>query len=812
MPYIGNTIRAADDYRLIDDISSGFNGSETSFALQVAGSAPVPFPKSPQQILISVNGVIQEPDPTGASGFNLVGTNIVFSSAPTNGHAFFGIIYATADYLNAGGNFPAGSLGAPYITFIGDENTGLFRKSGGSVGFVSDATEIANFDSNGLTISSGNLIIPGDIIHSGDTNTKIRFSNNDEIKLETGGVQRLKIDGSSVVFNDDGADVDFKIEGDSVANLFKVDASVDNIGIGMASPTFSSGNGIELADNFFLGFGSGNGTRPDFQFGTTAGATLDIRCGTGADTVDLVINTNGFLGIGTTSPSRKLHVDSSFIRVSDGYGLDTGGSSERVTLDNGFISLTTNSAERLRLDSSGRVLIGHTTSTPMDNDANNPIFAVEGTGNGARIAVRSADSTAGNGAFIYLTRTRGTSAGSKTTVQSGDSLGGFIFMGADGTHDTRAAIIQAQCDGTPGDNDMPGRLVFMTTPDGGINSVEHMRINNAGLIGMGTTSPKADSKLTVNGRTSSVVANNASYQTGLNITNDVNADFFVAVKSNSTSIGPSTSTPLCFHTGSTSNERMRIHGSTNQLQIGGTTLISSNPYLTLGQSANSQGNVMHLVNNGTADLTMSFISAGKNSRAVGIDISHDNFFIGRDNDDNDFVINNGGRIGINKTDSINARMEINENANTLQPLIIRDANNSNFVTHYIGFRKHDSEKGSIKGDRGGTSYNTTSDYRLKQNITSISDGITRIKQLLPKKFSFIEDETNTLRDGFLAHEVSSLVPEAVDGTKDAVDSNNKPIYQGIDHSKLVPLLTAALQEEIGKREALEARITALEAA
>ena len=63
----------------------------------------------------------------------------------------------------------------PLITFIGDENTGLYRKSGGSVGFVSDATEIANFDSNGITISSGNLIIPDSIIHGGDTNTKIRF-------------------------------------------------------------------------------------------------------------------------------------------------------------------------------------------------------------------------------------------------------------------------------------------------------------------------------------------------------------------------------------------------------------------------------------------------------------------------------------------------------------------------------------------------------------------------------------------------------------------------------------------------------------
>ena len=223
MPYIGNTIRAADDYRLIDDISSGFNGSTTSFALQVAGSAPVPFPKSPQQVLISVNGVIQEPDPTGASGFNLVGTNIVFSSAPTNGHAFFGIIYATADYLNAGGNFPAGSLGAPSITFIGDENTGLFRKGSGSVGFVSDATEIANFDSNGITISSGNLIIPGDIIHSGDTNTKIRFSDTDQIKLETGSVQKLRLDNTEVVVNDDGADVDFRVEGDTDTNLIRTD-------------------------------------------------------------------------------------------------------------------------------------------------------------------------------------------------------------------------------------------------------------------------------------------------------------------------------------------------------------------------------------------------------------------------------------------------------------------------------------------------------------------------------------------------------------------------------------------------------------
>jgi len=193
MPYIGNTIRAADDYRLIDDISSSFNGSTTSFALQVAGSAPVPFPKSPQQVLISVNGVIQEPDPTGSSGFNLVGTNIVFSSAPTNGHAFFGIIYATADYLNSGGNFPSGSTGAPSLTFIGDEDTGIYRKGSGSVGFVSNSTEIANTDSNGITISSGNLIL-------GDSSG----ANDDRIKLGADGDLQIYHDGNNSYIKDTG--------------------------------------------------------------------------------------------------------------------------------------------------------------------------------------------------------------------------------------------------------------------------------------------------------------------------------------------------------------------------------------------------------------------------------------------------------------------------------------------------------------------------------------------------------------------------------------------------------------------------------
>jgi hypothetical protein len=118
--------------------------------------------------------------------------------------------------------------------------------------------------------------------------------------------------------------------------------------------------------------------------------------------------------------------------------------------------------------------------------------------------------------------------------------------------------------------------------------------------------------------------------------------------------------------------------------------------------------------------------------------------------------------------------------------------------------------GSVLVNGSGVTYNTSSDYRLKENVTAISDGITRLKTLKPSRFNFKADEKTTV-DGFLAHEVSSLVPEAISGTKDEVDSNNNPVYQGIDQSKLVPLLTAALQEAIAKIETLETKVAALEA-
>jgi hypothetical protein len=133
---------------------------------------------------------------------------------------------------------------------------------------------------------------------------------------------------------------------------------------------------------------------------------------------------------------------------------------------------------------------------------------------------------------------------------------------------------------------------------------------------------------------------------------------------------------------------------------------------------------------------------------------------------------------------------------------ILNNNNSTGAIYKMDFRQNNSSVGRISVGSSSTSYGTSSDYRLKENISDLTGATTRLKQLAPKRFNFIREPDVTV-DGFLAHEVSSIVPEAVDGEKDAVDDDGNPKYQGIDQSKLVPLLVATIQE-------LEARITQLE--
>ena len=125
------------------------------------------------------------------------------------------------------------------------------------------------------------------------------------------------------------------------------------------------------------------------------------------------------------------------------------------------------------------------------------------------------------------------------------------------------------------------------------------------------------------------------------------------------------------------------------------------------------------------------------------------------------------------------------------------------------FYSGSSNVGSVQINASSTSYNTTSDYRAKENIAPMENSIDRLKELKPCRFNFLIDPENTV-DGFIAHEAKQVVPEAVTGEKDELDHEGNPQYQGIDQSKLVPLLTAALKEAISKIEQLETRIQTLE--
>jgi hypothetical protein len=175
-------------------------------------------------------------------------------------------------------------------------------------------------------------------------------------------------------------------------------------------------------------------------------------------------------------------------------------------------------------------------------------------------------------------------------------------------------------------------------------------------------------------------------------------------------------------------------------------------------------------------------------------------------------ITNNGSVGIGVTDPA-------AGASATSGVAFRPGSHDVWFNHangvasgtvYAYFTYNSGSIGSIS--QNGTTavaYNTTSDYRLKENIVPLTGAADRVNQLEVRRFNFIA-EPDRVVDGFIAHEVQAVVPEAITGEKDAVDDDGKPIYQGIDQSKLVPLLTAALQEALAEIESLKARVTALE--
>ena len=473
------------------------------------------------------------------------------------------------------------------------------------------------------------------------------------------------------------------------------------------------------------------------------------------------IDSNGNVGIGTSSPAVELHINDasglSAIRLTGGAsGADNFQIMQGVTgVSNSGLSIydVDATATRMVIDSSGQVGIGTTspsttltidsggtpTTLKLDSLTESSIDFDDKGGSPKRYKIgTNISSNDGQFEFKDMTanaeRMRITSDGDIQFPLATDAMGNF----ADNISEVGDGNFALQITNTAQSALKPfgiraEDIRFAT------GSSERMRIDSSGNVGIGSSSPSQ--KLDVRGAGARIYLNDANEDIDMNSAADGQlrldgSGYAGAIALNTAGMNIYTnasSRAIIF--GVNETERMRIDTSGNVLVGTASTDMLGNDGLTLDRR---------------------------------------------------------GFLDIARSGNLSLRLT-----------------RKNTNGHIADFRRASTLVGYINVTTTGTSFATSSDYRLKENVTGITGGIERVKQLNPSRFNFIVDADTTV-DGFLAHEAATVVPEAVTGEKDAVDADGNPDYQGIDQAKLVPLLTAALQEAITKIEDLEARVATLE--
>jgi hypothetical protein len=382
--------------------------------------------------------------------------------------------------------------GANYFTSkfrqIGDGSLTFHTQASSSADGAGTTTERLRITSSGAVgvgtsspskkfeVANGDLrLSDGYTISWGDDAWRI-FRNGSQLRFDANGTQALTIDSSQ------------------------------RVGIGTTTPSEAlTVNGrVQSQWNAFVNGGttSYSGDATSLVTGSTAGmwaarsdSALLFSIGSNEKAR---IDSSGRLGIGSTSPSRQLSLGDTNPTATFRSTTTTGqctlffGDSDSdargaVTYENNGDALGFWSAggEKARIDSSGRLLVG--TSTARANFYNSTVsagFQLEGAGATNRIAsiISSDNGGAGTGSVLLLGRQNSNAVGGNTLVSSGDAIGYVSYQGSDGTEFVEAANIKAEVDGTPGANDMPGRLVFSTTADGSASPTERMRITQNGYF------------------------------------------------------------------------------------------------------------------------------------------------------------------------------------------------------------------------------------------------------------------------------------------------------------------------------------------
>jgi hypothetical protein len=423
--------------------------------------------------------------------------------------------------------FGLGAVGTPSITFSGDTNTGIYSPAADTLAFAEGGVEAMRIDSSGrvgigttspgyaLHVSSSSTT---DIfIGSGaddtrlyftDTNRSIRGVSGGALTFQTGAAERIRIDSSGrllVGTSSTSANTTALFQGYGgvptgpghvrIATGTSFPADGANLGLVLFSDSEHTNCAFISADRDG-GTWSASSKPTRLVFSTTAD-------GAASPTERMRITSAGNVGIGTTSPQaysgytvatvdnatnggvvslRKngtaylnLYTNTGF-GVIEGVGIGTG------------LQFLANNAERARIDSSGRLLVGTSSALLLGSALANYAVNIETLVGGGVLnhcigATRHGGTVPEAGQKLTLARSRGTTIGSVTLVANNDQLGALDFAGADGTDfGTTAAQIVCEVDGTPGANDMPGRLVFSTTADGSASPTERMRISNTGAI------------------------------------------------------------------------------------------------------------------------------------------------------------------------------------------------------------------------------------------------------------------------------------------------------------------------------------------
>jgi len=481
-------------YIKLDQISSGFNGSNTGFSM-TAGSQAV-FPGTARNLLLSLGGVIQEPD----TDFTISGSTLTFTTPPVANTTFFGVIYGDMQATGTpsdGTVLPAsiassGNFSFPEVTVTGDVNIAdsIIHSGDSDTKIRFPGSDLITMERSGAEVfrlDSSGLKIPDKLIHTGDTDTFLEFGT-DAISLDTGGVERLKIDGTEVVVNDTGASVDFRVEGDTDANLLFVDAGEDKVGIGTGTPSgarlhvVGSGNtgikvqvGSSSADQIYLGNTGGASS-----VGTLTNVGFNLIQNGGAA---LAIDTSKRVGIGTTSPSRKLHVVSSDYQTAR-------FESTADNADGSYIEMNANSSSPADND-----ILGLLSFRGNNSAAENLAYAsIRG------IATDVTDSTE-DGDISFHTRLSGT-FGERIRINSSGNVGIGTTSPLKKLHiaDAGDVAIMLQTTnavddkeiweiGCAGNASNHADLIFRTRVNAGTGGDEAFRLTNSGNVGIGTSNP-----------------------------------------------------------------------------------------------------------------------------------------------------------------------------------------------------------------------------------------------------------------------------------------------------------------------------------